>query len=434
MGPIILLDKSSIQSLSAQEIEFLYRYYTINIAPVLIIEILGDLMKPNKEDVLTGKDVQELSNKLLQIDSAVSVHYRTLIAHSLLGNEVSMDGRPYVPGGRSVEEPGGKKGVVFDEDPEEKAIHRWRSGQFSEAEALLSHRWRESTVQIDLGRTKEMYKPIASLVPETASFEQLVSAIDKILVEPELQTKLLRQLIYEFSFDPQFASRVFHRWEQRQFSRVKDFAPYAFFCFSATFSFYIGLVRNFIGTRPTNRVDLEYAYYAPFAMVFSSRDNFHKTFVPPFLRPDQTFVSGDQLKQDLKNIADVWNSLAPERRTDWLKENGQYPPERDNSITLQLWQKYMQPRRRIVREESQSDQPKRAAQEIMEIVKKLQPDGEIQDVRTQLADDRSGIDFLVQKRTISTEDPCPCGSGKKLKDCHLEQFKGSGSAPVVNGS
>jgi len=49
MGPIILLDKSTVQCLSQEEIYFLFKHYYIAIAPILIIEILADLKKNIRE-------------------------------------------------------------------------------------------------------------------------------------------------------------------------------------------------------------------------------------------------------------------------------------------------------------------------------------------------------------------------------------------------
>jgi hypothetical protein len=49
-------------------------------------------------------------------------------------------------------------------------------------------------------------------------------------------------------------------------------------------------------------VDIAYLYYLPFCMVFASSDNLHKRVVPLFLRPDQSFVEGPDLKADLKKI------------------------------------------------------------------------------------------------------------------------------------
>jgi hypothetical protein len=72
MGPITILDKSTLQSLSFDEIIILHKYYLLNIAPVLTIEILGDLKKPAK-NALSEEKVIELANKLLPFDSAINV-------------------------------------------------------------------------------------------------------------------------------------------------------------------------------------------------------------------------------------------------------------------------------------------------------------------------------------------------------------------------
>jgi hypothetical protein len=42
MGPVIICDKSTLQALSRDELNALRRYYSLNIPPVLLVEILGD--------------------------------------------------------------------------------------------------------------------------------------------------------------------------------------------------------------------------------------------------------------------------------------------------------------------------------------------------------------------------------------------------------
>ena len=44
MGPMIIVDKSTLQSFSPEEMAFLRKHYYMNVVPVLIIEILGNLM------------------------------------------------------------------------------------------------------------------------------------------------------------------------------------------------------------------------------------------------------------------------------------------------------------------------------------------------------------------------------------------------------
>ena len=62
MGPSIILDKSTLQSLSPDELFILNKFYFIHITPVLLIEILGDLKKPTK-DGLSEDRVAILASK-----------------------------------------------------------------------------------------------------------------------------------------------------------------------------------------------------------------------------------------------------------------------------------------------------------------------------------------------------------------------------------
>ena len=41
------------------------------------------------------------------------------------------------------------------------------------------------------------------------------------------------------------------------------------------------------GERPSNRTDIAYLFYLPFAMVFASSDNLHRRLAPLFMRPDR---------------------------------------------------------------------------------------------------------------------------------------------------
>ena len=74
--------------------------------------------------------------------------------------------------------------------------------------------------------------------------------------------------------------------------------------------------RSQIGSeRKSNMVDIAYLYYLPFCMVFTSRDDLHVRSVPFFLRTDQSFVHGDDLKADLK-LLDEYYDVLPEETKD----------------------------------------------------------------------------------------------------------------------
>src|SRR5439155_8481505 len=101
MGPVIVCDKSTVQALSRDELSALRRYYSLNIPPVLLVEILGDLKK--HADAAAGRDeVRMLADKLVPACSAVNMDFRKLIRGELAGYQVAMDGRPVLPGGKHV--------------------------------------------------------------------------------------------------------------------------------------------------------------------------------------------------------------------------------------------------------------------------------------------------------------------------------------------
>src|SRR5579872_340781 len=98
MGPIIILDKSAIQTLSAEEAGFLHRHYYINAVPVLIIEVLGNLKKHVDDPERSSKTVRQYTARLKPIDSQVNTNHRMLVLGSLLGQTVPMTGQVIVSG------------------------------------------------------------------------------------------------------------------------------------------------------------------------------------------------------------------------------------------------------------------------------------------------------------------------------------------------
>lgn len=74
--------------------------------------------------------------------------------------------------------------------------------------------------------------------------------------------------------------------------------------------FYFSLAADLISpNRPSNKIDIAYLYYLPFCMVFTSNDNLHKQAVPLFLRKDQVFIPGAELKADLKKLDEHYSQL-----------------------------------------------------------------------------------------------------------------------------
>ena len=85
MGPILIFDKSTLQSLSIDESVWLENYFLNNIVPLFYVETLADLSLGNGHD---GRKIEviikELADKTPINGSAPNVHHQRLIVGSLL--------------------------------------------------------------------------------------------------------------------------------------------------------------------------------------------------------------------------------------------------------------------------------------------------------------------------------------------------------------
>jgi len=339
MGPQLLIDKSTLQSLSYNEVMSLNIHYYVVYTPVLFIEILGDLKKFSNSEI-SKREVQKLAKKISAMDSCFTANYRILLYNDLMGNRVNMDYRPVRLGGQQVVTKAGEKGIFFDEEQEHKALRRWLVGQFSEAEKILSESWRRSTRALDLQSWQKLFQSNQT-IPKARNYNELLTMTEEFIGNQSLQLESIQVLLSEVEFTKRDRNNIFNRWLKKEMPALKDFAPYAFYCLKVFVAFYLGIANRLIGTKPTNRIDLEYLLYVPFCRVLSSTDKFLREFGPCFLNNNQDFVWGNDLKADLKRISEHWRSLTDNQKCEYRDKHGCYPPERDDSITYKLWRKYM---------------------------------------------------------------------------------------------
>lgn len=417
MGPYIILDKSSLQSFSNSEIAILHKYYFINVTPVLIMEILADLKKEN----IREKDfaaVQLLASKILNMDMTINAHCLHMLHNSLRGYEPVLDGRPNRPGGRQVVADDGRKGVVFKESEEEAALNRWKTGEFKTAEEMLAERWRLAIGDIDLESLVQIGK---GMKKKFSDLKEILATLDVMFDSPSSQAPLLLQLGEEFGLSDALKIKMMNRvGVESEGNLLKNIAPYAAYCLKVNMLFKLGVMNNLIGTRSTNKIDLEYLYYLPFCYIFTSNDNFHNLLAPLLLRSYQVYSSGGDLKDDLRALAE-WKGQAGGNTS---KSSG--PPDIEGSLTVFLWKKYMKyPSGESNRSSVPKASPRTADSKIIAESKYL----------AELADDprshykghfkEDEIDFMIVHRSVGPQEPCPCNSGKKFIDCHWDEVKKS---------
>lgn len=412
----IIIDKSTFQMLSYNELLYISNYYKHNITPILTMEILGDLKKEAKEGQPPSVDrVKDFARKLFPVDTIVNTYYKNLIVGDLLGSTPSLDGRPNVNVEKMVVSETGARGQVLSITKEEQSIYKWREGDFSSADHELSQTWRTTTTQEDLLEKFKSNLVSSGGKPKFKDFNQLNELVSQVLGSADLQQDLLKSIIEINGIDAESATKIFSRWQVEGRPLLKNFAPYAYYCLKVDNLFIFGLTSDLIPIRPTNRVDCEYLYYLPFCNVFTSNDKLHKNLVPLLLRHDQKFIVGEELKKDMVQIHNYFEEKGLEEKRNYKNE----PPVIEDSLTFKLWREYFD-------YPNQSNMKREISKEEMEMMKGKMDEFE-RAMKGEKIEMQEGeeAEFIIKESFLSADDPCYCGSGKKVIECCIppEKFK-----------
>jgi hypothetical protein len=407
MGPILLCDKSAVQGLSSAELNMLRRNYSLMIPPVLLMEILADLRKAN--NIETGQaEVQRLANKLVPACSYMNVGFREVVIGELHGYKMPCDGRPVLRKGKSVTS-GGQTGMILEQSPEDEALLRWQRGSFLAAEKLLATEWRRVSQAIDLEGAQRVLRDHYSRHAKPRSLAEVATLVGELL-----QSAPPRKLVSWFLTDSEILANKFEeplsKIERNSAFKLDVELPYTSRCLRVALIFHFGLAFGLVSTRSTNRIDLEYLYYLPFCMVFSSGDFLHRDLVQ-FISKDQIFIPRDVFKADLKGLAMWWRSLAAKEQEEERHRIG--PPEFEASVTHQVWKKFMKPgyrERTPLKQKMSPEGEEKMMDHIRKMMKGVVPAGP-----SDLSID--DCDFVVHKRNVRLDGPCICGSDRMFKDC-----------------
>ncbi|HEY3914695.1 MAG TPA: SEC-C domain-containing protein [Verrucomicrobiae bacterium] len=406
MGPILICDKSTLQALSRDELAALRRYYSLNIPPVLLAEILSNLKKHS--DPQAGQnEVRILANKVLPARSTVNVNYRDIIAGELLEQQFPMDGRPVIEGGRQIDSGDGKKtGLYFKVSTEEEALLRWQAGAFHEGEMFVAEAWRRSARAIDLEGMKRQLRNACSNKLSLNSFDEVIRFVEE-LMHSSSPNYLLRWFLTDIGMFGPGERGSLQKFYDAPTGSLHEILPYTAHCVRTSLIFHFALAFGLVSTRSTNRIDLEYFYYVPFSNAFSSGDNFHREMAPYIIKRG-CYVPRDELKSDLNDLAKWWAGLTPELQEIHLS----IPPENDKSITHRLWQKIMRPGYKAkARTFLTPEKSAEMLRKFQEIAKKAPADSRM---FTGSMDD---CDFIMVQHFVRTDGPCICGSAKLFKEC-----------------
>lgn len=404
----IVLDKSTFQGLNYEEIIELHKFYIVNITPLLVSEILGDLSKEEKEGKKTPKNqVTDLAKKMFPYNAYVNIDFKVLVEKSLTGEFTNADNRPFLSAKKSINTPT-KKGLTFVETPEELSIKRWKRGEFNTLDEIISEVWRRESNDeniVDGFKAKFNHLKDIKIKDHKASNDEKFQVLkerlqERLYVELEPEDTLNLVMDY-FKVNSNLRDNMQARWKNELHPNLQSLASYAMYCYEVVCLYFIGINNSLCGERLTNLLDLEYLFYAPFARVFSTNDKFLKNLFFSVKPVNTLFVTLQELKEDFQKFKAV-------------NEEGKVfdePPVKD-SETYRIWDKVfdMELTRRL---KPSADELKRKEAEFEEILKIAEtgPEGKFE----------GEADFVVKEMFMSPDDPCPCKSGKALKDCHLSK-------------
>lgn len=295
--PIILLDKSVLQSLSREEAEKLSSHFFVNLPPVLIVEILADLRKEDGQKIVSG-----LFSKLLAMNPISCIDWRFLCAKSLLGKEPPFG---QVPTDTELSLWDDHLDYGTNPPPIIEAIKQWSSGQISTEVLRSALAWKE---EADSYTEFESFKSgaLSSLSQwknplRFDSAESVRGFVELFMSDADVdQESLLQLILTELAEYQDCETKVMSRWHNEGQLALKEFAPYAYYCLRTFVVLWFAVRDEIVTTKRTNRIDLEYFFYAPFADWFSSNDRFHKALYMGILDPEHTFCEGSVLKGELQ--------------------------------------------------------------------------------------------------------------------------------------
>lgn len=342
MGPITLFDKSFLQSLTVDESVWFDHYFTPNICPVFFVETLADLAKSKLREGRTPEhEVAIIAEKTPEVSSYPCAYHGQICITDLMGYHVPMNGQIPMPGAKSVRADG-LTGLVFPRSLEAEAMARWQAGEFEEVERISAHRWRAELSALDLKKTAKTMHAIGIDGKSCRSLEQAANISRAIAQSRNKPFEQMNLLFHFVQIGPEYMRPVLERWQIEGYRPLSEFAPYAAHVFTVELFFQIALAANLISSdRPSNRADIAYLFYLPFCEVFTSTDRLHEKCAPLFLRDDQDFVWGEDLKAELRHTnAHYASTLSQQQHEAGLNTIPHIPVEHDGSVIVRLWNRH----------------------------------------------------------------------------------------------
>lgn len=240
MGPITLIDKSTIQALHFTEVHYLDRYYSLVISPILMRELLSTLAKEPEENKDWEKTLSILAAKADTMNSYIPPNALSMARATLLGGDLPLTGQVPLAGGKKVRSRDGTYGMIFEEQPEKAILREWKTGQFSEANKKAAQIIREMDHSVDLSKLQKQIEDQLKNFPKFSQLSDLVKWLDETYFAQVTQEFHLRNAALGL-LNQDETDKLIERWKAQGSLPFSEFCPYAFYFYRCNTIYYVGL-------------------------------------------------------------------------------------------------------------------------------------------------------------------------------------------------
>lgn len=336
MGPLLIFDKSALQSFSLDESVWLENFFLTNITPLFFVESLADLEKEISEGKTPEDAVGALASKTPVNGSFSNVHHALMFESDLMGSLISMDMRAIIHRGTTKQTPTGEISIFYKQSPEEAAFQRWTDREFQEVEREVAKKWREALSNLSFDSMIGLAKNIIPAGTHFSNMQDIKTFVDEFVKGKDKALLDLTFIVLGIRDD--VSKSITARWQKEGNPPLDIFAPYASYALSVDLFLYLCMNSSFISKeRPSNKIDFAYLYYLPFCRVFVSNDNLHSRTVPLFLKRGQKFIAGADLKAGLKELDEYYSKLPEDVKEKGVMSFASYPPRDVNTFIGQLF-------------------------------------------------------------------------------------------------
>jgi hypothetical protein len=340
MGPIVLFDKSFIEMLNLDEATLFDFMFMSNICPIFLTEVLADLEKEKPGERTREKVVADVANKTPVVHSYPNVMHSSLCLSELAGRPVEMDRRPVFGGGQAVRVDG-KVGVYHPTSPEMAAFDRWQSGKFFEVEREFARGWRAQLAATDLREAAALARRALAIQSAPRNLQEAYDIAKKSVYGERDRYRIFKAAYTLLGLPPQRWPDLILRWKAAGGPPLATYAPYTAHCLLVDTFFHVAVAKKLISPdRLSNRTDIAYLYYLPFAMIFVSNDNLHRRSAPLFMRADQRFLAGAVLKSDLQALDAHFSAFPADQLEQGLFRFAADPPHDDRFLTTRIYRQF----------------------------------------------------------------------------------------------